>query len=312
MADSFAETIMKHLGFSLPVIAIILLVVALKVAEAAVQPNPECSKRCGNQSIPFPFGTSPDCYLDDAFFVTCNNTSEEFDDGPKPFLRGKTQVFDISLQGTLLVSSSLAHDCYNATGYPISVAKSVMGFDEFSVSSTRNKITVVGCDTYAAVRGLESRNETTGCPAWCNGLENVKNGSCFGVGCCQMDIPRGLTAFELSSRSLMNHTRSQSFSPCGFAFVSQDGYYNFSGADLLGFQRVTNLSFPVLIDWAVENVTCSVARRNQTTYACRSHNSECRDSINGYHCFCQTGFEGNPYLVEGCLGTCSCTFFFFF
>lgn len=303
---------MKHLGFSRLAVIAIILVAALKVAEAAVQPKSECSTSCGNLSIPFPFGTSPDCYLDDAFFVTCNRS----DDGPKPFLKGKTQVFDISLQGTLSVSSSLAHDCYNATGFPISIAKSVMGFDQFSVSSTRNKITVVGCDTFAAIRRLgtsESMNATTGCPAWCNTLENVKNGLCFGVGCCQMDIPRGLTEFELSSRSLMNHTRSQSFSPCGFAFVSQEGYYNFSGADLLGFQNVTNLSFPVLIDWAVENLTCSVARRNRTTYACRSQNSECRDSLNGYHCFCQTGFEGNPYLVEGCLGTWSsnsCTFYF--
>lgn len=277
-----------------------LLALIIITAEAAIQPNPNCPKTCGNQTIPFPFGTSPDCYLDEAFFITCNHTNH---DVPKPFLKGNTEVFNISLLGNLVISSPLAHDCYNATGFQTNVSKSILQFEKFSVSETRNKITVVGCDTYAVVRSFTAGNITTGCPAWCNGLENVKSGSCFGVGCCQMDIPRGTREFELGSSSLMNHTRSQSFNPCGFAFVSQEGYYNFSSSDLLGFQReIRNLSFPVLIDWSVANLSCDEARGNESSYACRSEFSECRDSSNGYHCDCRPGFQGNPYLVGGCIG----------
>ncbi|KAG0538569.1 hypothetical protein BDA96_03G247800 [Sorghum bicolor] len=46
-------------------------------------------------------------------------------------------------------------------------------------------------------------------------------------------------------------------------------------------------------------------RNNPAGYACRSINSSCSDATSGrgYICKCNQGFEGNPYLPDGCKGT---------
>ncbi|RLM74894.1 wall-associated receptor kinase 5-like [Panicum miliaceum] len=70
---------------------------------------------------------------------------------------------------------------------------------------------------------------------------------------------------------------------------------------------------PVVMDWAIRNGTmslsCEEAKLNKTgTYACLSSNSRCVDSRNGpgYLCNCSEGYEGNPYLPEGCRDVDEC------
>ncbi|KAL6661203.1 hypothetical protein ACP70R_000587 [Stipagrostis hirtigluma subsp. patula] len=60
------------------------------------------------------------------------------------------------------------------------------------------------------------------------------------------------------------------------------------------------------MQWAVANLSCQQALQNRSTYACVSINSTCMDvksthaySI-GYRCKCSPGFQGNPYVVNGC------------
>jgi hypothetical protein len=63
---------------------------------------------------------------------------------------------------------------------------------------------------------------------------------------------------------------------------------------------------PLVLDWAIGNKTCQEARRNASAYACVSGYSECVDSKygrgKGYLCNCSAGYDGNPYLLNGCQG----------
>jgi hypothetical protein len=70
---------------------------------------------------------------------------------------------------------------------------------------------------------------------------------------------------------------------------------------------------PAILIWEVGNETCDVATKKEDSYACLSANSVCvNSSSGGYLCNCSQGFEGNPYLPDGCKGRCcNCVCIFF-
>jgi len=66
------------------------------------------------------------------------------------------------------------------------------------------------------------------------------------------------------------------------------------------------------MQWAVANLTCQEAQQNKSGYACVSNNSTCLGvnstrSYIGYRCKCTSGFQGNPYILNGCEGSVSQT-----
>ncbi|POO01983.1 Wall-associated receptor kinase [Trema orientale] len=261
-----------------------------------------CSDSCGALRIPYPFGTTPGCYYSPSFHLTCNHTF----DPPKPFFHGSNvSILNISLErGELRVETVVARDCYNKAGnllaeesYPYSYTRTHTKFP----LSQRNKFTGVGCDTVGLIGGNGARYYATGCVALCNQTHDIVNGSCSGIGCCQMGIPQGITHYLTIAQSLTkNHSAVHDFNPCGFAFVAEQDAYNFSALDLRNLQN--REKFPVVLDWALGYLTCEEAKRNLTGYACRARNSVCLNSNNGagYRCKCLQGFEGNPYLLDGC------------
>jgi hypothetical protein len=275
-------------------------------AAAAAQPDSSCNKTCGNLSIPYPFGTNKGCYHDSSFLITCNYSSGT----PTPFLRkGNIRVLNISLDGELRVLSPVARDCYNESGLRVKNRRYQFTLSKFPVSYTRNKFTAVGCDTYAIISGKvidqgtsEVKNYTTGCLSLCDNIDSVDNGSCSGIGCCQTSIPEGARNLTATVRSFNNHSAVVGFNPCGFGFVVEEEAYNFSPLDLKSLEDRETV--PVVLDWAVGNDTCPDAQKNLKSYACKAAHSECNNSTNGpgYRCNCSNGFQGNPYLPDGCLG----------
>ncbi|XP_022895361.1 putative wall-associated receptor kinase-like 16 [Olea europaea var. sylvestris] len=290
---------------------VILLIFATK--SVSIQTNfpiakPNCTDRCGDVSIPFPFGTREGCYLSKTFLVTCNHTHY---DPPKPFLRhSNIEITNISLDGQLTVLQFIAKECYNRNGTEALSIDPYIRFKEFTVNNTANKFTVVGCDTYAFVSGSRNNKSDyeTGCTSQCASKDDLEDGSCSGVGCCHSSIPKGVWKVKLTLKSYSNFTESYDndtttvwdVDNCSYAFLAEESAFTFSPNSLSILRNVEEL--PMVVDWAIDRGTCEESQKNTSSYACKSTNSSCKGTDNGYRCYCSEGYEGNPYLIDGCKG----------
>ncbi|KAL2907028.1 Wall-associated receptor kinase 2 [Bienertia sinuspersici] len=274
--------------------------------------KPGCPTKCGNITIPYPFGIGLDgaCSLSKPYNIHCNISS----DPPKPLLStGKLEVMEIlSETGQMRITSTLARKCYQggkimeSSGTVSDLIQMDLSTLPLVFSDTANKFTVVGCDDTALIHGISGRNFTSGCLAMCTKPEEVINGSCSGIGCCQTSIPKGVKRFISSVGSLYNHTNvSDLFNPCGHAFLAENNKFKFNLANLSDPEFVEKIedNVPVMLEWFVGvNQSCRQAKANPDTYACQQ-NTNCTDFDNlGYRCNCLSGYEGNPYLAPGCTG----------
>ena len=171
----------------------------------------------------------------------------------------------------------------------------------WALSNTKNKLIVVGCDTYAYIEDYVEDNSFTYGLLGCGDITNVSNGSCTGIGCCDTSFPKANSGYIITLGSFYNHTRVWNFNSCSYAFVVENGIFDFSSQDLKNLRNKTE--FPLIMNWAVENKTCNEAKKNKGSHACKDNNV-CVDSDSGlgYLCRCKDGFEGNPYLNNGCQG----------
>ncbi|CAA3000237.1 Serine threonine kinase [Olea europaea subsp. europaea] len=250
------------------------------------------------------------CYFNETFLVTCNATHY---DPSKPFWTNSTiQITNISLKGQMRVAQFIAKDCYSQNGTRvlyhdpwITVPLGFMG------SNTANKFTLVGCDTYAYVSGSrKNRNYQihmlTRCISLCDNKDDLVEGKCFGLGYCQMPIPKQVQTVELTLNSFYNFTNVSNFNNCSYGFLAEESAFKFSANSLSNLRNVEML--PMVVDWAAGERTCKEARNNNSSYACKSENSNCYEPDNGYgyRCYCKDGYQGNPYLYDGCKDTDEC------
>ncbi|XP_058110511.1 wall-associated receptor kinase 2-like [Magnolia sinica] len=273
-------------------------------SQPLVTTKPGCPDKCGKVDIPYPFGIGDRCNIGvGGFNITCNDTNN---DPPKPFW-GRLEVFEISLlSGVMRISNHISWDCYKKTGELQSKSiKWVHLFDNpsFTFSETHNKFTAIGCDTYAYITGSWGRNFTSGCMSLCSNTDSVIDGDCSGIGCCQTSIPKAFKRFEVELGSYYNHTNVSTFNPCSYAFLVDQNAFSFKASDLEGIKFWNrSKTVPVVVHWAIRNESCEIAQKDSATFACVSENSHCYNSSNGlgYRCNCSEGYQGNPYLPEGC------------
>ncbi|PIN23363.1 Serine/threonine protein kinase [Handroanthus impetiginosus] len=292
-------------------LAILVIIASSKSSLSATPPNfpialkPNCTDHCGNTSIPYPFGTTEDCSQSDDFFVTCNKKLHP----PKLFLwDSNIEIIDIKLDGQLRVLQFIASDCYHRNGTRASYKEPWIWFSTFTVNNTANKFTVIGCDTYGSIYGQRfDRYYMTGCTAYCYEKDDLIEGSCTGSGCCWTSIPKEVSTVNLTLSSYYNFSYVWDFNNCSYAFLAEESAFTFSPENMTNLRNVEEL--PMVVDWAIGNGTCEEAQMNPSSYACKSRNSSCynkTDNGHGYRCSCWEGYQGNPYLIDGCQDVDEC------
>jgi hypothetical protein len=202
--------------------AVFFLVMALAPApgDATSLALPGCPNKCGDVSIPYPFGIGAQCSaasLNRFFNLSCNETYHP----PRPMVGGPVNlaidVADISLErGEIRVLVPVSYVCFTSTGH--------------------NLFTVIGCNTLGLVGGFRGGTSQylAGCYSYCDGISGASDDGapCTGTGCCEVSIPTNLTTFNVSFP--MNSSNVWGFNPCFYAMISEVGWYSFRCRDLVG------------------------------------------------------------------------------
>uniref|UniRef100_A0A0E0IDY9 Protein kinase domain-containing protein n=1 Tax=Oryza nivara TaxID=4536 RepID=A0A0E0IDY9_ORYNI len=284
----------------------LLAAVVAAADEPAVPPAKKiksCTTRCGNISIEYPFGVEAGCYHAVGFNLTCNHSYHP----PRLFLGdGTVQVLDISIpNGTVRINSDRinvednGHGSANGTwggGLPDG--------GPFFLSESESSLLLLGCDSQADVRELGGdRTLVASCISVCPSphpnlsIVGSRGSRCSGTGCCQTNIFLGYSSYLIHIHNLNQEVDAKS---SNIYMVDQGFNYNGTLSDSTEYPP---RALPALLDWVISNSTRNCPE-NSSAPECRSAHSFCQDTDaethGGYRCECSYGYQGNPYIIDGC------------
>ena len=274
---------------------------------AAAAPN--CTRSCGNISVPYPFGIEPGCYHATWFNLTCDLSFRP----PKLFLGdGTVQVLEISVpNGTVRINSSRL---LYTVGAGASAASGPWGRGlpiggPFFLSESRSSVALVGCGAQVQLRGGDDESLIASCAAVCpldgdGQIVAESSGACAGVGCCQASIVLGYDSYNIH----VNKLNASVYAKAAVYLVDQRISSSYAdevvaGSDYGYFPE----ALPATLDWVINHTGCPSVYRDEVASECLSNNSRCVEAGNnvsnrGRRCACDIGYQGNPYIPDGCQG----------
>lgn len=285
----------------------------------------DCQSKCGDVSIPYPFGITAGgeddhdtrgaegCSIHGVGYgynVNCNTSYNP----PRPFIGTSNNLEILGISETEIHLKTLPDIlCYNTSGdLVLNVSSDYMDlFDtSFTFSAIKNRLFSLGCGglgvTFGYKRPDQIKPTSSSCISWCDSLEDVNEEACDGGGCCQVSIAKGIKQIEADLIWAINTSDTDlfSFNPCSYTFVADHERFTFSASSLMS---APDRDIPIAVDWAIGNMTCEESQKDPTTFACQK-NTYCNNSDNnpGYRCTCLEGYRGNPYLSPGCTEVNEC------
>ncbi|TVU05277.1 hypothetical protein EJB05_48435, partial [Eragrostis curvula] len=281
--------------------AVLLSVFGAAAAVAAAEGAPDgCTRNCGNISIPFPFGVEPRCYVEAGFNLTCDRSHRP----PKLFLGdGTVQVLKISVS-----DSRISIGPKPVTAGTWSGALSDGG--PYTLTE-QSQLLVMGCNVEVQVLlvGEESSEGPVGsCSAVCswrpdrNAWYYTVTGICPGVACCLSNLMTGRSSYRFN---LLRVNGAAGPNSSAVAWIMEKP----GGLDIYSKPLDDNdypQPLPVVLDWRINHTTC---HGNASSATCRSGHSFCKNITqsvdtmqvqHGHLCHCDPGYQGNPYVPNGC------------
>jgi hypothetical protein len=291
----------RRVGFTV-VIFTALLLLQLLGAVATTATSANCSTHCGNINILYPFGVEEGCYHA-GFNLSCDRSYNP----PMLFLGdGTVEVLDISIpSGTVRInsrsivpSSSLQKGRYHTWD-------GLRKGGPFFVSPDKNRFLVLSCNNVQVLLLGDDNSTVNACATYCppapgknQTFEYPMHNECSGIGCCSASIPKGYTSYSIQVQSPNSVSE---FDAESSVYIAEEGSYNVTQ---LIYETVDTL--PASLDWVISNSTCSTESHSMPVSACRSRNSACENYTSyvysGHRCRCSTGYQGNPYILNGCKG----------
>ncbi|CAN6318934.1 unnamed protein product [Urochloa humidicola] len=204
---------------------------------------PGCPDKCGNISIPYPFGTKAGCYFDPTFSVTCNLSTVPpatlnslltlkgdgyyFGDQADPvgvstdMSWWTVDLVDVDVaRGEARVSMPISSDCsVNGCYHELRIASTSMNFSTtFLISSVRNVLVGVGQSVRARLFGdMAGTNYSTACNSLFDTPAAAQDGLCQAIGCCQAELAPGLVSV-MPSMYYQSNVMWKTF-PCTYSMV---------------------------------------------------------------------------------------------
>jgi hypothetical protein len=181
--------------------------------------------------------------------------------------------------------------------------------------SKSNKLVNFGCNRTLMANFFNLTGDPsplyTSCTTTCN-TPNI-SGSCLGEACCEasMDQMNGAKRFSLSFQgtTTANGTGDEEEDgTCSAAFFldKAEPVFNFSGDGVRPLKKALSQQGErrMILDWAIGSTTCDQAQSYAFEPLCKYGYGTCVDAPSGagYLCKCPDGYDGNPYVSDGCQG----------
>ncbi|KAJ6673104.1 hypothetical protein OIU85_012137, partial [Salix viminalis] len=290
----------------LTVFHVILFFWSFRTAESQVMVKTGCVYYCGRVEIPYPYGMTKGCFLDERFKIQHCNSSSGYP--------------TLTVNGTDLVVTYIS--VYSSRIYvmfPIVFAN--CGVNDRNpvvdlegspfIFSSENYFVATGCNNLALMN--QHNSAIGGCVSICDENRDPWIAGCSGINCCQTRIPSNLKVFNVTMTGVDGRNGSVGEKKCRHAYLSSYG----GDSDPSGMKDVD--SVPAVLDWGIDRrafeslVNDGLYYNLNYTSTCENMNTSINSTIQSpivdmntsinptiVQCSCNPGFEGNPYLYGNC------------
>ncbi|KAJ6713173.1 hypothetical protein OIU79_009212 [Salix purpurea] len=246
-----------------------LMLLMFELAAAPPPPpiaKPGCRDRCGDISIPYPFGIGNNCYMNESFSIECNKTGAFISAINMEVLNISAERAAATVKGPIISSNCSGRE----NGVPLNLSETPFVFSYYY-----NVFVAVGCNTQALMSG--TRQTLVGCVSPCSDVESKNFCRAYPSSLLQVFNPKLEATDDREG--------------CKLAFLVNETWFESNISDPFTVQHRDYV--PTELVWMMD---LNRFIDDQSFY-CRSRY---QNGSFGSECVCNGGYEGYPYL--GCKG----------